>query len=314
MSRSSRNKKRSPRKEGQTLKIILIVVFVLGVSGVFSIDEIAGKVFFFLLAVGSGYMYWKRYMGKGVQKSAQKQGNAPLQQFSQRAAAPVASYNANNPMNTQARQAEPVSLELPPQFWGALLTYQYQNKEIAMVNQYVQDFSSLRPGDQLRFVQEPSNTYDPRTVQVWKKEQMLGYIYKGQTQDMINDFIVRDDPVYAVVSGVSPVESKIYFNIGFYKKPKAEKLGRILASGRLTTNSGEEAQDNIAFCTEGEEVSVDYDYEKERYEVFCGEYIGCLPKRLEFYADKNVVMVISEIGELDSGKSYVEINVHEEIQ
>jgi hypothetical protein len=77
----------------------------------------------------------------------------------------------------------------------------------------------------------------------------------------------------------------------------------------LIANSAQDAQENINICEEGDEVSVDYDFEKERYEVSGSDYIGCLPKKLEQYADA-ATFVIEEIGENDSGKQYVVVGAY----
>lgn len=307
MSRSQRNKKRPSAKNRKWLPIVAAVAFFFGVVGIFVMEELAGKVFYLLVAAGSGYFLWKRFIKFKSQKNAQPANNTPLRQQGYQAVG----YNMNSPVNAAPVQAVPVPLEPPQRFMGLDLAYQYFNVEIAMASKYIHDFTDINLGEHLCFVQEPQNPYDNRAVQVWKKDQMLGYVYHGKIQDMINDFITRNEPVYGIISSIYPAETKVFFNLGFYRMRANEPLGKIIASGRLTAGSGEEAQDNMLICSPGDEVDIEYNDEKERYEVYCGGYIGCLPKSLEQYADTNVIMVISDIKTLDSGKDSVVIDVHE---
>lgn len=198
---------------------------------------------------------------------------------------------------------------LPRQIGGVPVAYQYQEVDIAMTSEVVNDFSVFRPGDVITFIPEPSNPYDPKAIQLLANNQLLGYVYRGKIQDMLNDFLKFGEPVHGMVFSVRPDEKKITYSVGFYRPARPKSHGKMLASGRLTTNAGVEAQDNISVCDEGDEVSVDYDYEKERYEVSYMDYIGCLPKKLEQYAD-TATFVIDEVGENESGKQYVVVGAY----
>ena len=198
---------------------------------------------------------------------------------------------------------------LPKNIGGVTIAYQYQEVDIAMTSEVVNDFSVFRPGDIISFIPEPTNTYDSKAIQLWSNNQLLGYVYRGKIQDMLNDFLRFGEPVHGLIFSIQPEEKKITFSVGFYRSARPKSYGKMLASGRLIANSGQDAQDNISICDEGDEVSIDYDYDKERYEVSCIDYIGCLPKKLEQYAD-TATFIIDEISENDSGKQYVVVGAY----
>lgn len=201
-------------------------------------------------------------------------------------------------------------LPIPPKTIGGVpLAYHYQEVDIAMTIEVVKDFSIFHPGDVISFIPESTNVYDSKAIQLWSNNQLLGYVYRGKIQDMLNDFLKFGEPIYGMIFSVKPEEKKITFSVGFYRPAKPKSSGKMLASGRLTTNSGQEAQDNISICDEGDEVSIDYDYDKERYEVSCIDFIGCLPKKLEQYAD-TATFLIDEIGENENGKYYVVVGAY----
>lgn len=307
MARRDKNTNRSPQKRnGSNLNKIAIGAFVIGVIGLVAIDELAGKLFFLLVAAVGGFLFARPYISKARKKPEDPQ---PLQQFKPAAPIQPATPVMRTPVNTQpvTRQA-PAS---PQQMDGVPLAYQYQEKDIAMANELVRDFYSIRPGDSIAIVPEPTNQYDPNAIQLWSNNQLLGYVYRGQMQDMLHDFMKQGAPVYAMVHSVNPQERKVAYSIAFYRNKKSMFRGKLLATGRLTSSSGQEAQDNISLCEEGEELSVFFDYEKDRYEVEASTgFIGCLPKKLEQY-DEAATYVIEELGETDAGKGYVVVGVYE---
>ena len=76
--------------------------------------------------------------------------------------------------------------------------------------------------DAVSFVQEPDNEHDPNAVKVmWKKSKtQLGYLYKGRTQNLINQ---------ALNEGW-----KIRAKIDFMDDPEKDKSKWICISGSVT--------------------------------------------------------------------------------
>lgn len=129
---------------------------------------------------------------------------------------------------------------------------------------------------------------------------------------MIHDYMKRTDKIAVAVSTVVPSEEKIFYNISFYRSESYSKhvCGKLVGSGRLTANSGEEAQDAISYAKEEDTVTIEYNYDKECYDVYAGDFIGRLPKKLEDYAE-SATFIIMEIGETSSGKSYVVVGAYQ---
>lgn len=210
---------------------------------------------------------------------------------------------------------------------GYYLAYRYDNKGVAMADTLVEDFDALVPGDPLDFIQEPDNPYDSSAVAILHKDKKIGYVYRGQTQDMVNDFLRRGEPIRAFVQ--SSANRAVTYEIGFYKPGEAPASSKSaaeaavdailnptaglkrLASGRLTTSGSQDAQDNILLCSEGDEVSVFYDFDRGKYEVHAHDYIGCLPAKLEDLAEE-ARFFITEIDYTESDKAYVVVAAYEE--
>ncbi len=310
MARTDRRTKNTPPKRGASnLNKWAIGAFVIGVIGLVAIDELAGKLFFLLVAAVGGFLFARPYIMKGKSKPSDPQ---PLQQFSP---APPASVQSSSTQGRAQAQEAPNYYNqapmLPNEVDGIPLAYQYQDNGIAMADQVVKDFASIKPGYAITFVPEPTNQYDPKAIQMHWKHGMLGYVYRGQMQDMIHDFMQQGLPIVAVVHSVDPMAKRITYSIAFYRNKRSMFRGAPVATGKLTSSAGQEAQDNISLCEEGEELTVLYDYEKERYEVEASTgFIGCLPKKLEQYGEA-ATYIIDELGETDAGKGYVIVGVYE---
>lgn len=284
---------------GKLLRIVYLVVMVIGLIGFIAESNIVARLFL-LAAAFAAFSLYMNSRGKKVNAH-------PVKSF-----APARKI----PENVPPAQQEPLykvpqSMQpiLPKQIGGVPVAYQYQEVDIAMTDKVVKEFSVVHPGDAISFIPEPTNAYDPQAIEIWSNNQLLGYVYRGKIQDMLNDFLKFKEPVHGMVFSVRTEEKKITYSVGFYRPARPKSYGKMLGSGRLTANSGEEAQDNIAACDEGDEVTVSYDYDKERFEVSYIDYIGCLPKKLEQYAD-TATFVIDEIGENDNEKQYVVVGTY----
>lgn len=225
------------------------------------------------------------------------------------AAPNIGSSHPDQPLITLANKASSAP-KIPQRLLGVPIAYQYQEVDVAMANAVVQDFRAIHPGELIDFVLEPTNQYDPNAIQLWSNNQLLGYVYRGKMQDMLHDFMKQGHPIYSAVYSVMPIDKKVTYNVGFYRAQKPMARGKALGIGRLTASAGEEAQENITLCDEGDEVEAVFDYEKSRYEVSALGYIGCLPKKLEDYGETST-FVIDEVGETDSGKMYVVVAAYE---
>lgn len=280
----------------------LVIIFVVGLMGLFLVEDKSKWWVGALLAAGSGLGLFLKWRKKAA-------ASKPVQQKPQQVAS--APSVAEPPASVTAKPATPAPVPLPAQVNGVPKAYQYQHVDVAMDNKLVKDFHVIKAGDTVQFVPEPTNEYDAKAIQLWSNNQLLGYVFRGRMQDMLHDFIENAEPIRGVVASVDPQERKLTYSVAFYRQPRPKVYGNKLGEGRLTASAGVEAQDSILFAEEGEEVEVEYDYEKSRHAFYAsGNYIGCLPKKLEQYAD-TATFVIDEVGETDSGKAFVVVGVYQ---
>lgn len=70
----------------------------------------------------------------------------------------------------------------------------------------------------LEIVREPKNEYDKNAVALLWQERRLGYLYRGSLQDMTNDWLRRDWPVFASFErGTKDYgDSEVYISLAFY--------------------------------------------------------------------------------------------------
>ena len=98
-----------------------------------------------------------------------------------------------------------------------VVKYFYENVPIVK-EQYFSHNNDLKYGDSLELIPEPNNQFDNKAVSVSVKINdeliKIGYLKKGsKICDMVNDYIVRNDPIVCKVDN----SQKLTFSIAFYK-------------------------------------------------------------------------------------------------
>ena len=70
----------------------------------------------------------------------------------------------------------------------------------------------------LKIVPEPTNEYDKNAVALLWQGRRLGYLLRGSLQDMVNDWLRRDWPVFASFErGTKDFgNSEVYISLAFY--------------------------------------------------------------------------------------------------
>ena len=152
---------------------------------------------------------------------------------------------------------------------------------------------------------EEDNEYDENAVAVLNGDRVkLGYLYKGKLQQMVLDFMEREDDIIARIASYKPQEDEIIITLAFYRPiPKDE----IVEKFRVSVS--EKKYDESYFSMEGSEVDVSYDADKEKYMI---EEFAKLPERFENYADNHdYIFVILDDKENDSGSHSIQIGIIE---
>lgn len=172
-------------------------------------------------------------------------------------------------------------------------------------------------GKAITFKQEPDNEHDKNAVAVYLNDIKVGYLYRGKTQDMVNDWISRDMPFWGYVNKIDAINNKATIKIGFYRSLNelAMKKFRLTRITKKADEFGSSRCDNVGCCSEGDLVEYTTSFDSDNYIITdeCGEELGEVgAKAVEFideHEDGIKFMRINNIQETDSGgyKADVEI-------
>lgn len=196
-----------------------------------------------------------------------------------------------------------------PLFEGQnVLRYQYEN------NLYIPedvDVNLLRGngGHFVTFQAEPDNPFDNKAIAVILNKNKIGYVYRGQTQDMIHDWIRRGEPMNAFLNKFSVEDRKATYKIGFYK-PLSNYEEKIFSLIKISKKAVDEySNSRLEGLNEteiGEVLTVQWDSDTEGYCLVNESFdeIGALPKKAVAYidesnAEKAVGILVDKDVELD---------------
>lgn len=164
-----------------------------------------------------------------------------------------------------------VDVDFPKLDNDFVLRWHYK-KDIALAQNL--DKVELNDSD-IDLVPEPDNQYDPNAVALYKGEFKLGYLYKGQTQEMVLSYFNRDDYlIKTVISLLDRENNKLAVRIAFYRKLDAFQLDTLTVPlTRITKRAedwGTSRYDNVALAYVDDCVEIT-ENDDGRYTV-CDEY------------------------------------------
>lgn len=189
---------------------------------------------------------------------------------------------------------------------GYYLKYQYEN------NLFVQNFAPIvgNGGENIKLAPEPENQYDSETIAAYLNGEKIAYIYKGQTRDMIHDWIKRDWLMIAYINKYNKSERTATYKIGFYKPLETFENHeyRLIKISKKADEFGMSRYDNISCLSEGDEVTVDDDLIV--YDI--ASEIGELPKSAEGFIEscQETVAILSEMDEDYDEKITAKVTVY----
>ncbi len=165
------------------------------------------------------------------------------------------------------------------------------------------DISKIEAKHQLYFDTEPTNKKDPQAIKVLYDDKLIGYVPPKQMGymsdgDLRKMMLSYSDGVKRQVCGmttyVNEKTREIKIGLGFYDTPNKNNL-EILDVKLVGTTSNENYTDrqlNLSFCSVGEKVELEYDYDKERYIVSDIVEIGEIDRRtsekIRAFEDENL--------------------------
>ncbi len=192
--------------------------------------------------------------------------------------------------------------------------YRYTEVGIFVPDDAIFDVEGFEPGSTPALIQEPNNPYDNRAVGLMLNERIVGYLYRGKLQDMANDWLTKKKPVRAQITACIRDKQRAEITLVFYDLSRYEKYLAKYPNARkyrLTGNTREEMQDNISLCSSGDECSIDYDFEKDKYLVSSGADIGYLPasaaKRIEEDGEDAYNIFVADTDYDDRGKNIISV-------
>lgn len=193
-----------------------------------------------------------------------------------------------------------------PARWNAQYQYIYENVEIFTPKEIPVDYTPTMLGEAVTLQQAPENPHDNRAVVVLLDGKPIGYLYRGKFQDMSNDFLAAGRAIDVEIEGYNAGEGKIRVKLSFPYKHTPD-----IITGKLTGNSNNAMQDTISYTQEGETVDVEYDADKKKYLVTCGDDIGYLPSAMaaRLSEDEEYEGVVESVDLSDAGKYAVVVSI-----
>ena len=292
--------------------IIGLVLLGIGIIGIFSLfgeDGFSGSLLFgsVLLIAGGGILIW-------IDKKFKK---------------PTDATPTKTTYKTQIT-TEPKREEIPDGkkdydllydfIDGQFLSYKYE-KEICFIKEDNIDekFKYIvgNGGKQLTFEFEPDNPYDSMAVAIYLGDKKLGYVYSGQTQDMIHSYHKHKRLICAYLNKYSVENHTATYKIGFYKPIDCFESKQVtLTKTKKKIDEYTSREDNLSYCNEGDLLYIDQEYLGENYIVTTDGYdeIGELPKSavnfIEEYNPKKVLGIFNGCEEDEDEKIKAKITIY----
>lgn len=183
MARTNNQSKKAPSKQGRdNLKTIFIVVFVIGVFGIISVPEVEGKAFSLVMAVISGFLYWRKY--KSPAKQEKDQPDQLLQQF-QYQPSPKAEQRPAEFVNAAGHRQGSLYEFVPVTVAGVTFSNGRRQRQTILRQIYWKD----EPYNKELDVTLRQGEYEGApTVEVWVNEEQIGFVPKEQVPFFVQNW------------------------------------------------------------------------------------------------------------------------------
>lgn len=308
--RSQNNTSMAGKSEGKTNKkgfktfLVIVLWFAAFITLITNDFEYASLFGFLLLLIAIVYLLVKLF---SLIKKPKKADTISAQQER------TPQQNSIPPTHSISPSKNP-----PHSLQGMEIAYRYSNVEVAGVKYTDTDLNLISIGDKVEIIPEPDNPHDSKAIRLEIQGNRIGYMYRGKLQVMVGDWFQKNLPIWACVSSIDVNDNKIEMLLVFYDVVEYEKLinsDRKSKVFRLTGNTNEEMQDEIDNVSEGDEVLLSYDDEKDKYLVNAigdGD-IGYLPASGVQYIDEieDYKAYVDRTETTDSGKSVVYVRIFE---
>ena len=203
---------------------------------------------------------------------------------------------------------------------GQFLCYEYENEICFIKGDSLEEkfgFVVGNGGKQLSFRFEPDNQYDNMAVAIYLDDKKLGYVYQGQTQEMIHSYHKQGRLICAYLNKYSVESHTATYKIGFYKPTSCfESKQFTLTKTSKKIDEYTTRHDNLSCCSAGDLLLIEKEFLEDNYVVTTDSYneIGELPKSavnfIEDYNPKKIYALFDNCEEDESGKVKATITVY----
>ncbi len=181
MARADKHTNNAPQKGGSNLNKVAIGAFVIGVIGLVAIDELAGKLFFLLVAAVGGFLFARPFIMKSKSKQSDPQ---PLQQFQRQSAASTPAPPAEF-INAAGHRQGSLYEFVPVRVAGVTFKNGRRHRQTILRQIYWKD----EPYDQEVDVTLRQGQYEGQpTVEVWADKEQIGFVPKEQLPFFVSNW------------------------------------------------------------------------------------------------------------------------------
>lgn len=193
----------------------------------------------------------------------------------------------------------------PGELCGKKIKYHYDRVRVFTPKELGIEFEKINPGDVVTIKPDPQNPHDPKAVMVVHPTMgNIGYLNKCKIYEMTNDYLRVGCPIYAHIDSVDDDEQKLTLFMAFY----GSTLGIRSKVYKLVGTGYDEAQDAILGLDVDDALDIEYDVEKDKYEVYnMGDRIGYLPKAAHEIAEDKDECFVATLDINDDGNTDVYI-------
>lgn len=203
---------------------------------------------------------------------------------------------------------------------GQFLCYQYEQKICFIKDDNIEEkfgYVIGNGGKKLTFEFEPDNPYDNMAVAIYLDDKKLGYVYSGQTQEMIHSYHKQGRLICGYLNKYSVEEHTATYKIGFYKPVGCfENKQFTLTKTSKKIDEYTSRADNLSTCDVGDFLLIEKEFLGENYIVTIGGYdeIGELPKSavdfIEECCPDKIYGIFNGCEEDENGKIKAKITVY----
>lgn len=291
--------------------IVGLVLLVVGIIGIFGlVGDFSGELLLGSIVIGAVgvLLIW---LDKKAKNTADATPTQPT----------VSTPTAPAPKKEEIPDGEKDYNKLPNYANGMFRCYEYEQKICFIKEDNIEEkfgYVIGNGGKQLLFEFEPDNQYDCMAVAIYLDDKKLGYVYSGQTQEMIHDFHRKGWEICAHLNKYSKEDMTASYKIGFYK-PVDHLISKQFSLVKTTKKISEfeNRADNLSWCKEGDWAVIKLEDIIDRtYVVLADGFreVGELPisasRFIEDYNPKKIYGLFNSCEEDENGKIKAKITVY----